>query len=129
MTVAAVIDGERRSSACSEDRSEAPSAQHLADKAAARVLAPRNVPNSADHHAVTDVVLGIAFVTRGVERIGVAELEGSVATFAKGVAEVVDGMRPSVVGGNIQPALEVVAGKLDVQPVVAGEAVGTAPVD
>ena len=94
------------------------------DSVAAHVASPRNVPGSAEHEAIADVVVGIALVQVGIVRIQVAQPVAAGVPVREGRRQVVNGMRPGVVRVQVQPLVEeIVALELHVQAVVAVEAV------
>ena len=111
-----------------EDGSDLPPAEGLLHEPVC-ILGKGHFIDGADHDAVTHVEISVALVEPGVKRIGEAQVE-VVAAFAEGGAQVIDGMRPRVVGGDRQAMVqEVLALHPDVESVVVGITVAAAEVD
>src|SRR5579859_274832 len=96
----AIEHSERSTGLCIEDRSNFPASENLLHEAVL-ILGKRHFVERGNDHPVADVEVSIAPIQPWVKGTEEAQVE-VVAAFAEGRAQVINGMRPSVVGGHRQ---------------------------
>jgi len=115
-------------SVCDENGGKGPTTSDLF-KNPMSVAGERNVPRSSDRDAMPQIGIGIAAIQLRIERIEQPNVEVRCPC-AEGRAQVVDGMRVGVVGGQIQPRVPGIGeNEPNVGRVIAGKAVVFASVD
>src|SRR5579862_5727127 len=123
VVVCGVVEGERRTGACSEDTGEFVASEEFA-KEGGLVGEVGRTPDRREHEAIVNVEVAVAVIETGVEGVGVAQGKVAGRGLRERGAEVVERMGKGVVSNQRQAGvMDVLRRELNVERVVVRVAV------